>query len=82
MANNFTVKDLIDIMPDFNEDYDILKITKLSSPSTERSMIFSGHIDEINEELYTYKVVSITIDYDNDYNAFMRIYVLSPENEQ
>ena len=82
MANKITIKDLIDIMPDFNEDYDILKIIKLSSPSTERSMIFSGHIDEISEELHNYKVVSITIDYDDDYNAFMRIYVLSPEIEQ
>ena len=82
MTNKITIKDLINVMPDFNEEYDIIRIVKLEPTSTDRELLYQGNVAEIYEDeaLLKFEVVSITIDYDDYHNGFLRVYVLSPEN--
>lgn len=77
MTNKITVKDLINIMPDFNEEWDVVKIIKVSPPSTDRELLYQGHIMDIydDEALLQFKVTSISIDYGDTFDTFLRILV-------
>jgi hypothetical protein len=77
MTNTITVKDLIDIMPDFTEEWDVVKIIKISPPSTDRELLYQGHIVDIYDEaLLQFKVTSISIDYGDTFDTFLRILVV------